>query len=151
MQKKFQEIFGNAILVIQRYPLVLVMSLFSAVALIVVASNEQQEDKEFLFVKLGLISCLGISLTFAFKMLSQRIGKSLLLQIIPITFLVLYYFLLPTKEEDFTELYAFLLIPTFILSHLLVSFIAFFGTEKEKKFWQFNKNLFLNIFLLIDF
>ena len=151
MQNKFQEIFGNAILVIQRYPLVFVMSLFSAVALIVVASNEQQDDQEFLFVKLGLISCLGISLTFAFKMLSQRIGKSILLQIIPIIFLVLYYLLLPRREEDFTELYAFLLIPTFILSHLLVSFIAFFGKEKEKNFWQFNKNLFLNIFLTAVF
>lgn len=151
MQKKFQEIFGNAILVVRRYPLVLVMSLFSAVALIVVASNEQQEDNVFLFLKLGLISSLGISLTFAFKMLSERIGKSLLLQIIPIVFLVLYYFLLPTKEEDFTEFYAFLLIPTFILSHLLVSFVAFFGREKEKNFWQFNKNLFLNVFLTAVF
>ena len=45
----------------------------------------------------------------------------------------------------------FLLIPTFILSHLLVSFIAFLGVKREMYFWQFNKNLFINIFLTAIF
>ena len=44
-----------------------------------------------------------------------------------------------------------MIVPTFILSHLLVSFIAFFGKEKELNFWQYNKNLFINLFLTAIF
>ena len=68
-----------------------------------------------------------------------------------LVFLVFFYFLLPLKEKEFTEVYAFLLIPTFILSHLLVSFIAFVRKDQELNFWQFNKNLFINIFLTAVF
>ena len=88
---------------------------------------------------------------FAIKMLSQRFGRASLLEIIGIVFLVFFYLLLPEKERDFTEKYAFLLIPTFILSHLLVSFSGFFGIKKELNFWQYNKNLFINLFLTAVF
>src|SRR5690606_1922113 len=67
-------------------------------------------------------------------------------------FLFGFYFILPANEDDFTEVYAFLLIPVYILSHLLVAFVAFIRKkDSEKNFWQFNKNLFVNFFLTLVF
>ncbi len=151
MRKKFKEIFGKTDDVIRQYPLVLVMSLLAAISLICMTERNLSQEDEFLFGKLSLVFILGISLTFALNILSQRIGKIFLLQLVGIIFLIFFYFLLPVEEKNFTEQYAFLLIPIFILSHLLVSFIAFFGQKNEMSFWQYNKNLFINIFLTAVF
>jgi len=150
MLKKFKDTFGKASLIFREYPMVLLLAIFGALSFIL-TSDRHPQSNDFIFLKLGLVSCLGISLLYSLKMLSQRIGKSILLETSGIAFLVLFYFLLPAQEKDFTEQYAFLLIPTFILSHLLVSFIAFFGVKREMYFWQFNKNLFINIFLTAIF
>ena len=91
MLNKFKEIFGKTDDVLRKYPMVLLMALLGA-----------------------------ISLMFALKMLSQRIGRAILLEVFGVLFLIFFYFLLPEKKIDFTEKYAFLIIPTFILSHLLV-------------------------------
>ena len=150
MLKKFKDTFGKASLIFREYPMVLLLAFFGALSFIL-TSDRHPQSNDFIFLKLGLVSCLGISLLYSLKMLSQRIGKSILLEASGTAFLVLFYFLLPAQEKDFTEQYAFLLIPTFILSHLLVSFIAFLGVKREMYFWQFNKNLFINIFLTAIF
>src|SRR5690606_7241037 len=73
-------------------------------------------------------------------------------EILGILFLIGFYFILPKDEDDFTEFYAYLLIPVFILSHLLVSFVAFVRKQDhENNFWQYNKNLFVNFFLTLVF
>ena len=152
MLKKLGEIFGKTDEVVRGYPMVLLMSFLGAVSLMCYAhGNFNSNPNYFVFVKFALVSCLGISLMFALKILSQRIGKGILLEIAGVLFLIFFYFMLPAKEKYFTERYAFLIIPTFILSHLLVSFIAFSGKEKELNFWQYNKNLFINIFLTAVF
>ncbi|MCB4235294.1 DUF4153 domain-containing protein [Kaistella anthropi] len=152
MLNKFKEITGKAGLVIRQYPMVLLMSFLGAVSLMCFAhGNFNSNPNFFVFIKFALVSCIGISLMFALKMLSQRIGKQILLEISGVLFLIFFYFLLPEEEKYFTERYAFLIVPTFILSHLLVSFIAFFGKEKELNFWQYNKNLFINLFLTAIF
>ncbi|HAI81326.1 MAG TPA: DUF4153 domain-containing protein, partial [Chryseobacterium sp.] len=148
MLKKINEIFGKTDDILRRYPMVLLMSFLGSLSLMCFAHvNFNSNPYFFVFIKFALVSCLGISLMFALKMLSQRIGKQTLLEISGVLFLVFFYFLLPQEEKYFTERYAFLIVPAFILSHLLVSFIAFFGKEKEVNFWQYNKNLFINIFL----
>ena len=152
MLKKIGEIFGKTDDIVRRYPMVLLMSFLGAVSLMCFAhGNFNSNPNFFVFIKFALVSCLGISLMFALKMLSQRIGKQILLEISGVLFLVFFYFLLPEEEKYFTERYAFLIVPTFILSHLLVSFIAFFGKEKELNFWQYNKNLFINLYLTAIF
>ncbi|KIA88011.1 ABC transporter permease [Kaistella jeonii] len=140
--------FGKTDDIFREYPMVLLMAFLAAVSFMATArGNFNLNHNDFVFVKFGLVSCLGISLMFGLKILSQRIGKGILFEILGVIFLILFYYLLPETEKYFTEPYAFLLIPTFILSHLLVSFIAFFGEKKELNFWQYNKNLFINIFL----
>ncbi len=152
MIKKFREVFGKTDDVLREYSMVLVMALLAAISTIYYINYDYNgREYAFIYVKFGLVASLGISVMYALKMLSQRIGKEILLQLIGIVFLLFFYFLLPLKEKQFTEVYAFLLIPTFILSHLLVSFVAFIGKNRELKFWQYNKNLFINIFLTAVF
>lgn len=152
MIKKFREVFGKTDDVLREYSMVLVMAFLAAISAIYYINYDYNgHEYAFFYVKFGLVASLGISVMYALKMLSQRIGKEILLQLIGIVFLLFFYFLIPLKEKQFTEVYAFLLIPTFILSHLLVSFVAFIGRNRELNFWQYNKNLFINIFLTAVF
>lgn len=152
MYKKFKEVFGKSGDIIREYPMVLAMAFLAAISTISYISYDyNSQDQSFVYLKFAGVASLGISVMFAIKMLSQRIGKEIILQLFGLVFLVFFYFLLPLKEKEFTEVYAFLLIPTFILSHLLVSFIAFIRKDQKLNFWQFNKNLFINIFLTAVF
>lgn len=154
MKSKFFEILQKAKDVVFRYPLVLLMSMLMAACMIYLVGTDYsiEEEFHFLIVKLIILSSLGISLMFALKILSQRIGKGFLWEILGLIFLFGFYFILPANEDDFTEVYAFLLIPVYILSHLLVAFVAFIRKkDSEKNFWQFNKNLFVNFFLTLVF
>lgn len=150
--QKFRETTGKADKVVRNYPMVLLMGFLASISLICFAHRGYDYvDSNFVFVKFTMVCCLGISLMFALTMLSQRIGKEFPLQVLGVIFLFFFYFLLPQKKEDFTEVHASFVIPTFILSHLLVSFIAFFGQKRELNFWQYNKNLFINFFLTAVF
>lgn len=152
MNQKINEIFGKAGFAIRQFPLVLLMALSASVCLMFIAEEDfRSSEKVFTLTKLTLVFCLGISLMFGLKILSQRIGKQFLLELGGILFLIGFYFLLPKLEKDFTEVYAFLIVPTFVLSHLFVSFAAFVRKKTEMDFWQYNKNLFINIFLTAVF
>lgn len=151
MKTKFQEISGKAQDVILRYPMVLLMAILSSIGAICMLDNKYEREFLFTYSKFTICCCLGISLMFALKILSQRIGKRLLLELLGTAFLIGFYFILPKKERDFTEVYGFIVAITFLLSHLLVSFAAFLKKDKELNFWQYNKNLFVNIFLTAVF
>ncbi len=152
MIKKFKEIFGKTEAILGAYPMVLVMAFLAAVsAMFYINYDYNSREYSFFYVKFGLVAALGISVMYALKMLAQRIGKEILFQLLGILFLVFFYFLLPKTEERFTEVYAYIIFPTFILSHLLVSFIAFIKKNSEISFWHYNKNLFINLFLTVVF
>ncbi|WP_126650472.1 DUF4153 domain-containing protein [Chryseobacterium aureum] len=149
MKTKFQETLSRANEVIFRYPMILTMALLASVGAIYIAETERSEITSY--IRFTLCSCLGISLMFALKMLSQRIGKELLLQGAGVIFLICFYFILPDKKNNFTEVYLYIIAVTALLSHLLVSFIPFIEKNRELSFWQYNKNLFVNIFLTAVF
>lgn len=149
MKTKFQETLSRANEVIFRYPMILVMALLAAIGAIYIVETERSEITSY--IKFTICSCLGISLMFALKMLSQRIGKELLLQVCGIVFLIGFYYILPDKKNSFTEVYAYIIAVTALLSHLLVSFVPFLEKDRELRFWQYNKNLFINIFLTAVF
>lgn len=152
MLRKFKDTYYKIGQAVGEFPMVLLMAFLGSVSLMCFAElNFDARPENFFYVKFTLVSVLGISLMFSLKMLEQRIGKTVFLEICGVLFLVSFYFILPQKEEDFTEKFAFLLIPTFVLSHLFVSFAAFLSREKELNFWQYNKNLFINIFLTAIF
>ena len=146
MITKFKEIWGKTDDIILRYPMVLTTALIAAISAVVAIEIDHQ-DNQFLVTKLAFAGCLGISLMFGIKMLSQRIGKGFLLEILGAAFLVWFYFYLPNSEKQFTEVNGFVIFALVILSHLFVSFSGFLNKKPELNFWQFNKNLFINIFL----
>lgn len=151
MKKKFTEIWSKTDDIVLGYPMVLTVALIAAVSAFVFMEaghlDYRTEQQLFPVTKLIITACLGISLMFAAKMASQRFGKTLLFETVSVALLALFYFILPEEEKDFTQMYAFIVVPVFVLSHLLVSFVAFVGRQNELNFWQYNKNLFINTFL----
>ncbi|KMQ59789.1 ABC transporter permease [Chryseobacterium sp. BLS98] len=151
MKTKFREIVGKAQDVLLRYPMVLLMSLLASIGAICMLEKEYDKEAFFTYSKFMICCGLGISLMFALKILSQRIGKRLLLEVLGTALLVGFYFILPENRKDFNEVQGFIIAIAFLLFHLLVSFIAFLEKNKELSFWQYNKNLFVNIFLTAVF
>lgn len=152
MNKKITLLFEKVRQLFFNYPFVLLMSLAMVITVIYGIELEPKKEAAFILIKLGLTFSLGISLQFALKIFSQRFKNGIIWQLLGFLFLVLYYFVFPTNEKDFSDFYAFIIIPAFILSHLLVAFVAFTKKENsELNFWQYNKNLFVNLFLTAVF
>ncbi len=151
MKTKFRETLNRTTEIIFRYPVVLVMAILASTGAICMIDTSNQFELYASCLKFTICACLGISLMFTMTMLSQRIGKELLLQLAGIAFLIGFYNILPNKKSYFTDDYSYLIVVTGILMHLLVSFIPFLEKSKELGFWQYNKNLFVNIFLTAVF
>jgi hypothetical protein len=151
MNNKLHDITQKVKGAVLGYPMVLAMSLLMASTIVFLIESDWKSRENFTPMRIIFTAALGISLMFAIKMLSQRIGRSLLLHLLGLALLTAYYFVLPASEKDFTDVYVFVLFPSFVLSHLLVACIAFIGKAPEIKFWQFNKNLFVNFFLTVIF
>lgn len=152
MSSKLYTILDKLKKLLVHYPLVLLFSFATVLVILYGIEMEPNKEQGYLLLRLGLVFSLGISSQFAVKMLAQRHTKGYVGQVLGVLFLIGYYFIFPREEKDFTEVYAFILFPTFILSHLLVSYIAFLNqVNSEGDFWEFNKNLFINLFLTVVF
>lgn len=149
MKSKLKEILGRAIYILQNYAFILLMALLAATSFAIVIDNyEMKEESINIYTRFGIVSSLGISLMFSLNILAERIGKKIFLNLLGVIFLVIYYqFFLPHDNKDFGTVHTVLLVVSFILTHLLVSFIAFLGKNNENSFWQYNKNLFINAVL----
>ena len=74
MKTKLKEIWGKTDDILLRYPMVLTMALIAAISAVVAIEIDHQPN-QFMATKLAFTGCLGISVMFGIKMLSQRIGK----------------------------------------------------------------------------
>lgn len=138
--------------VVLRYPMVLLMAALAAAGAFAAVSLEQfPKEDTFPLLKFTITALLGISVMFGIKMLSQRIGKAFVLELLGTLFLFCFYLVLPKTEKEFTDAYVFVIFPSFILSHLFVSFAPFLNKISELNFWQYNKNLFISLFLTVIF
>jgi hypothetical protein len=151
MQQKLHHITQKAKSALLGYPMVLAMAIIMASTIVFMTETDWKNEAYFWCIRLIITSALGISLMFALKMHAQRVGKELLWHALGLLFLVGFYFILPANEDDFSEMHLFIIVPTFILSHLMVAAIPFVGKETELSFWQYNKNLFINFFLTVIF
>lgn len=152
MKNKFSLILSKVTALVLNYPLVLLMSLATVIVIVYGIETNPNNVEEYLLLRLGITFALGISSQFALKMLAQRIKNGLVWQLTGILFLIGFFFVFPSEEKNFSEVYGFIIVPTFILSHLLVAFISFTKNESEEtNFWQYNKNLFINLFLTAVF
>ena len=152
MKNKFSLILSKVTALVLNYPLVLLMSLATVIVIVYGIETNPNNVEEYLLLRLGITFALGISSQFALKMLAQRIKNGLVWQLTGILFLIGFFFVFPSEEKNFSEVYGFIIVPTFILSHLLIAFISFTKNENEEtNFWQYNKNLFINLFLTAVF
>ncbi len=150
MKTKLKEIWGKTDDILFRYPMVLTMALIAAISAVVAIEIDHQPN-QFMATKLAFTGCLGISVMFGIKMLSQRIGKEFLFEIFGTAFLFWFFFYLPNSEKNFTEIHGYVIACLVIITHLFVSFAGFINKIPETNFWQYNKNLFINIFLTAVF
>lgn len=152
MNSKISTIIEKVKALFLNYPFVLIMSLAFVITVIYGIEFEPKKEDGFFIIKLGLTFSLGISIQFALKILSQRVKKGIIWQLLGLLFLIIYFFIFPKEEKDFSEFYLFIIIPSYVLSHLLVAFVAFIKEENtELSFWEYNKNLFVNLFLTVVF
>ncbi len=144
--EKIKELRHKMITVVQKYPFVLCISL-AATVFFIIGEKSSGDDSEF-YRNIGLVCMLGISLTFALSVLGQRLQKKYLFP--PFGFLLLlgfYFYVFGNDEHDFNIFQQIVCAVTFLLFHLLTSFIAYYKNEKEASFWEFNKTLFINTVL----
>ncbi len=141
--KKLKELSHKITYIIQEYPFVLLIA-FATAVFFILAENTNDD----FYGKIGFVCMLGISLTFALSILGQRLQKKYIFP--PLGFLFLIGFYLYVFENTSRDIDLFQMIicaVTFLLSHLLVSFIAYYKNENETSFWEYNKTLFVNSIL----
>ncbi|MEC5394290.1 DUF4153 domain-containing protein [Bergeyella sp. RCAD1439] len=150
MPQKFKAISENFGRVFQRYPMVLAFALIATFAMILVSGNSFG-TKDLKIYNSLLTAFFGIPLTFAAKMLSQRIGKEIPIQIASLLLLGLLWNLLPEDKESYLKIHALVLIPCFILCNLLVVVLPFIGKSDKNTFWNYNISLFLRFISALVF
>ena len=114
-------------------------------------SYEQIHEIKHKIKTLGLVSGLGISLFFGIKMASERYGRIVIFHLLGFMLLGFVYYLFrpfqddsySSYEQDKSMYYVFIF---YFLTHLLVSFIPFLN-KNNNDFWNYNKNLFINLSL----
>lgn len=147
MLPKIKVFYQKVMAVVHRYPNVLVLALIAAVSAVVGVALDHRAEAQFKVVKFTLIVCWGISLMFASSIYQQRQGRNVLWDWLALLPMVLLYYILPDDEQLFTEVHRIIILVCGILSHLLVAFVPFLGKNNEIRFWQYNKNLFINFIL----
>ncbi len=150
MTLRLSTLIKNTGKAIAQYYLMLVCALVLAVTVMRLLFLDTVSD--YALIRIALVAGLGISLSFAAVILGQRKGRRFLWEAICAVLLVTFYvWVLPDKKTDFTEKYVYILIPSYIIAHLLVALAPFFSTANTKKFWQYNKGLFVNFILTLIF
>lgn len=149
MKSKIKAMLERVKFVTQHYSFVLLMTILAATSFALLIDNPHiKEEHVNAYTRFGVVCLLGISFLYSLNILSERIGKKLLLNFLGLGILAVYFqFFLPHSNDEFGTVHAVLMVASFVLSHLLVSFIAFLGKGNEYSFWHFNKNLFINVVL----
>ena len=149
MRNKFSTFLNNLGQIASRYPVVLFFSYATALFLFTIIHLEHYSNDEdfFFYSKLAYFSALGISLSFAFAMYAQRKSLGTWLQLLAFPIVVMLYFTVPLHKDDFIYKHGIFLFIYFLLSHLLVAFLPYINNIREQKFWEYNKNLFINVIL----
>lgn len=151
MHTKIVQTFANIKSIVVTYPLFLFCALVLMLSIQALIDSAYAES--FTLIKIAFTAGIGISLSFGVALLGQRNDKKRLWTLLTLGFLFAFFFLvLPEKEKDFTEYYVFILLPSYILSHLFVSIAPFLSHKSdEHRFWEYNKTLFINFFLTAVF
>jgi len=126
-----------------RFPFAIIVAFFGTfISISLIERNESYDQNLYLNLLhtcfIGIVWFIAIDLFSEFK--KYNFTKKLIIRITGAVFLIAYYFLLPVPFINI-HIYRGLLI--IIGLHLLVSFVAFIGKDKQKSFWFFNQELFI--------
>ena len=138
-----------------RFTLCLISAIVGSIAGIYLVHIENHYYHEAQAKNIGyliMVCSLGLTLFFSISLFAERkqLAKSrfILLNAIAIALLSGYYFFLRNCFND-TELTRYILLN--IALHLLASFAGFTNKNNVTGFWQFNKALFLRLFISMIF
>ncbi|MCE9540753.1 MAG: DUF4153 domain-containing protein [Bacteroidetes bacterium] len=142
-----QSFSTESISAIKRFPLSLLSSVIaSAIAIYLMHSDYEKLNYVNYLWKVIMCCYLGLNLFLATELYSESKGQSgfkrLLIQVLALTLIVCYYFVLPDfKDFGLEDTARFVL---FVVGlHLLVSFAPFINVRHTNAFWQYNKSLFI--------
>ncbi len=133
-----------------RFPLVILTSIFASFAMIRILDFTPNDYQEQFWWNIVMTFSLGLPLFISFSLIAESRGliktKKYILQIIPVVFLIVYYFTL-SDHTDFYDIGRYILF--LIAFHLLVSFSPFLLTKDKSHvdFWNFNQTVFLRFIL----
>ncbi len=135
-----------------RFPVVLSLAFIGTCAAIYLLELSDTQSGAFsVTLRLFVISALGISLSFAIDVFSERSEfsplKKNLLRSVVILILVTYYFLNGDGFSQGPHEVWFRFVLFALVTHLMVAFAPFIGKGNVEEFWEYNKTLFLRILL----
>ncbi len=134
-----------------RFPLVLLSALMVAVFGIVLIDYDIKLDKTY-YLCLMLTSALGVPLFFAIHCYLESITADKIIAGISYLFgfsvLFIIYLVLPKNETDQGVSTPYVIYFTISLAvHLIISFAPFLRKNVTNGFWQFNRLLFVQLFI----
>ena len=131
---------------VRKYYGMLLVALVATIAFILdierpLASSDAEATD--VYVKVGCVGLMGISLLFALHIAQQRYRIRWPLPLVGLLVLVGYYFWIPSGrfEQPITLV---LLGASAISFHLLVAVVPFWRQADSEGFWDYNKNVFIN-------
>lgn len=147
-------VFERAVLSLRRFPATLLVSITGAILLVIDIAGPRT-DGMTTYARLGLTCLLGVPMFLATELYLESRGERLdrrarirhgglraILYIVVLGLLGMFFGAYEDKLRDHYQLIVFL-----IGAMMVVSFIPFLRGERINAFWQFNKTLFLRIFL----
>lgn len=148
MIEKIDYIFKEAFATFKRFPLEILLAIIGTGAAIYMVDLSYEEHA---YPIQNLLHTCLIGLTFALSVTIFAERRKfewkikLIFQLAVAALLVGYYFYLP--QDELPLVYIIRALALFVAFHLLVAFAAFTGKGELLSFWEFNKQLFVNILI----
>lgn len=138
------QLWQSILAVSRRFTLPILYAIIATIAALALTYNGKDFVTEQALIKLVYLGNFGLALSIAFSLYSETnfvsTAKETIVNLAILLLLIFIYFTLQpaTKQADI-----FILLALGFAFHLLVSFSAFLGNDKEVGFWQINRIFFL--------
>lgn len=147
----FGEITQKAIHTFKRYPITLIWAILGSLFTIWLIDADIPSDEQTAYTKISLVASMGISwlisarfLVNYFKEVKHK-NKNWLM-VIPVLFLLLFYWYLPNSERVFDDtIYVYKIFLYFLIGHLLLLFSPFLFAWNKIAYWNYLKTVFIAI------
>ena len=143
---------SNAKVALLRFPLTILSSLVAVIVAIYLVEYNDEIDNLFPYVNLLLTAALGIPLYFSVSVFTEsttvgKYTKAIGLGVATLV-LVFIYFTLPNAEDTHNTSVPYIRYGVYnVIIHLLASFIPYLTNKKHNGFWNFNKILFIRLWM----